>query len=286
PIEPLPKDTDVKADPWVFQENANRLEKLQAQHVNPVPSSEPEAWASRRHAPTQMYSNAVAPEAIKIPEAALSQGPFNLNQGLEDFTSKSMAHPDETVAEGELMQATLETAINSDLPGRVRAVLRAPVYSYVGQHVLLPPGSRLIGQYASKSSNGAASARLFIVWTRILTPEGISVTLNSPGSDQLGRAGMGADAIDSHFWTIFGHAALLSILGASVANVGVNSSTAQNSADTYRQNIANALQESAQSALSNHLSIQPTLKVNQGDTVTVFVAQDLDLHSALSEPDN
>lgn len=196
-------------------------------------------------------------------------------------TGSQLTHPDYTLAEGELIHAVLETAIDSDLPGMVRAVVTQPVYSFEGEKVLVPAGSRLIGQYTSMASNGSASARVFVVWNRILTPNGVSMMINSPGTDALGMAGMGANNIDDHFGTIFGSASLLSVLGAGSANVGVSSNTQSNSANLYQQSIANGFQQAAQTSLGQNLSIQPTLHIDQGSAVTVFVANDVDLYSVL-----
>ena len=181
------------------------------------------------------------------------------------------------------MHATLETAINSDLPGTVRAVITSPVYAYTGDAPIIPAGSRLIGQYASISSNGAASARVFVIWNRVITPNGISIMINSPDSDSLGRSGAAADSVDSHFFKTFGTAILLSVMSASAANSGVSSADQPNSADAYRQSIANSFQQSAQTSLNKNLDIKPTLHVYQGDSINVFVAHDLDLYNVLGQ---
>ena len=73
----------------------------------------------------------------------------------------------------------------------------------------------------------------------------------------------------------------LSLLGATSANLGVSSDTQANSANVYQQSIANAFQQSAQNSLGQQTSIQPTLHINQGDAVTVFVTNDIDLYAVL-----
>jgi len=198
-------------------------------------------------------------------------------QDFETIRSRQIQHPDLTIAEGELIKGSLETAINSDLPGMIEAVLSQPVYSYLGADLLIPMGSRLIGQYTSMSSNGAASDRIFVVWNRLITPDGRSIMINSPGSDQLGQAGMGADSVNTHFWKIFGTSALLSILGAGVSNMGVSPSDQANSADAYRQAVSGSLVNSSSQALNQNQNINPTLHFYQGDPITIFVAHDLDL---------
>ena len=101
--------------------------------------------------------------------------------------------------------------------------------------------------------------------------------LQSPGTDALGRSGMGANAKDSHFFQIFGTAALFSIMGTTASTVGVSNSDQPNSADAYRQSIAGSFAQSAQTSLGQNMSIKPTLHVHQGTVINVFVARDVEV---------
>ena len=107
--------------------------------------------------------------------------------------------------------------------------------------------------------------------------------INSTSTDALGRAGVGADSVDHHFFKIFGTATLLSVMGASTQMYGVSSTQQPNSADEYRQAIGGAFQQSAQSTLQQNMSIKPTIHIHQGDEVNVFVAKDLDFYSVLNQ---
>lgn len=185
------------------------------------------------------------------------------------------------IGEGQLIHAILETAINSDLPGSLRAVIDQSVYAEDGLEVLIPPGTRLIGQYKSGLLQG--QSRIFIVWTRLITPDGLSLHLESPGVDSLGMAGMAADVIERHFWQRFGTATLLSILGAGTSNIGVANNSSYNAAQAYRQAIANSLNQTAQQTLQQQSMISPILWVNQGSPIQVFVAHDLDFRSIHQE---
>ena len=118
-----------------------------------------------------------------------------------------------TITEGTVIPAIMETAINSQLPGLVRALNSADVYSHDGSQLLIPKGSRLVGRYQSSIRRG--QVRVFIIWTRILRADGLSVLINSPGTDPLGRAGLEGD-VDTHFFQIFGAAILLSVLDAGL----------------------------------------------------------------------
>lgn len=298
-----PIENNVVMNDAVLQKNAKKLVALEQQQTKTTPTSiapvmqfstpkETKALRIRRNAPTQMFT-ATTPAAYRastedktksdtmIGEGAFARFANHQNSTVTTVRARQIAHPRYTITEGELIHATLETAIQSDLPGRVRAIITAPIYAYEGEQPLIPAGSRLIGQYTTVTSNGAASTRLFIIWHRVITPKGLSILINSPGADALGRAGMGADATDRHFFKIFGNASLLSILGATTASLGVSGDEQANSANQYRQSIASAFQQAGQSSLSHNLSIKPTLHIHQGDRINAFVAKDLDFYSVL-----
>src|SRR3990167_94891 len=168
------------------------------------------ALMARQNAPTSMFSaggsiggfsNNRAAQNTAQNTAASDNGKTFAGQGVyTDFGNQSMtatavsakkiAHPDYTVASGEFLHAVLETAIQSDLPGQIRAVVSQPVYAYVGETPLIPAGSRLIGQYSSSVLQG--QNRVFVVWNRVILPNGTSAQINSAGTDQLGIAGQGA----------------------------------------------------------------------------------------------
>ncbi|WP_218813804.1 TrbI/VirB10 family protein [Rickettsiella endosymbiont of Dermanyssus gallinae] len=200
----------------------------------------------------------------------------NSNQTVQ---ATKMGALNQLIAEGHMIHAILETAINSDLPGNLRAMIDQPIYSEDGSQVLIPPGSRLMGQYKSGMLQG--QSRVFIVWTRLMTPDGVSLNLASPGVDSLGMAGMSADTINHHFWQQFGTTALLSILGVGTSNVGVDSNASYNASQAYRMAITNSFNQTAQQTLQAGM-IPPTLWVNQGSPIQVFVAHDLDF-SAVSQ---
>jgi type IV secretory pathway VirB10-like protein len=250
----------------VFEENEKRIGELQkvAQNLmNKSPEistqgeqkeSDAKALAIRQKTQTDVYR-----QTGTIPE--------------ERESSMKMLHPERTIPQGEWIHVVLETAINGELPGMVRAVVTEPVYSFVGEHILIPSGSRLIGQYVSKNQNGIASSRLFVIWNRVITPSGVSLWLESPGTDDLGRSGLLADHIDTHFFARFGEAILLSVIGGGISTVGVSSQDEANSRDAFRTSLAESFKSSASESLSRG-SISPTLSLNQGDSMEVLVAKD------------
>lgn len=182
------------------------------------------------------------------------------------------------VAQGKLLDGILETAVNSDQPGMVRALISHDIYADTGRSVLFPRGSRIVGRYDSAVVKG--QARVFIVWQRIVRPDGTDIVLDSPGTDQLGRSGNEGD-VDNHFFQIFGTAAVLSILGVGTATVGVNPQDQNNSASQYRAGVAENFNRTASSVLDQNLSIKPTITLNQGTQVKIFVSRDLIFHPLL-----
>ena len=120
-----------------------------------------------------------------------------------------------------------------------------------------------------------------VVWNRVVLPNGIAVQLNSPGTDALGRAGQGANSVNTHFFARFGESALLSLIGAGAAMVGVHNNNQYNSAAQYRTAIAESFHQSAQQALQNTLPMKPTIHVYQGTKINVFVAHDLSFYQVL-----
>jgi type IV secretion system protein VirB10 len=194
----------------------------------------------------------------------------------DQFATKANAEPERVKAtalhglntlipQGTILPAVLETAIDSDLPGYTRAVVSRDVLSFDGRAVLIPRGSRVIGEYKSAVALGAS--RAFVIWTRVLRPDGVSIQIGSPGTDTLGRAGLDG-SVDRHFFTRFGGSILLSVLNAGVASVSrTPTTTISVGSPGAALGAAGAISPDA---------IAPTIKVAQGAGVNIFVARDLD----------
>ena len=176
-------------------------------------------------------------------------------------------HRSTLIAQGATITGVLETALNSDLPGYARAVVSRDVRGFDGSEVLIPRGSRVIGEYKSAVAQG--QSRAFVIWTRIIRPDGASIQIASSGTDPLGRAGL-AGKVNTHFFQRFSGAILLSVIDAGVSNLANrNNST---------QVIIGSSTDAATASLSGLLptAIPPTIKVAQGAPIRIFVARDLD----------
>ena len=194
-------------------------------------------------------------------------------QTLEVSKATEIKDLDFKVAKGKTIAATLEPRANSDLPGMVCATVQQDVYGTQGREILIPWGSKVCGVYRAELRKG--QDRLFVIWNELLRPDGIMVALDSPGSDQLGTAGMGG-YVDTHFAEIFSTSALLAIIGAGAANVAVDSGDESNSATYYRTAVQQSAANSSQAVLAPYINIPPTIEVPHGARVTIYLNKMLD----------
>lgn len=221
----------------------------------PSPASEP-----LQPAPPQVVFTAPAQAASPI-SADRSEGE------VERVTASRLRNPSRTVPQGTVIPAVLETALDSTRPGGVRALVQRDVSSFDGTRVLVPRGSRLYGEYEADLQSG--QNRALVQWTRLIRPDGVTIALNSPSSDPLGRAGI-RGRVDTKFLQRFGGAILQSVLDIGVG-LAVNEAS---------DGVFVALPGSTQNVqIAEPNTIRPTLKVRHGASVSVFVARDLDFSS-------
>lgn len=187
--------------------------------------------------------------------------------------AKVIANPANTIMQGTMIQAALETMIDTDLPGAIRAVVTENVHSYDGSQVLIPRGSRVIGAYNDQVDLG--QRRAMIVWHRIIMPDSQTVDIGAYGGDAIGRAGVGGK-VRTHAFQRFGSAALVSLisLGPALALSDDNGDSGSNQvAGTVSQNLSGGVG----STLSGYLNRQPTIAVAQGTVVSIMVDRDLEI---------
>ena len=184
-------------------------------------------------------------------------------------TAAAMVDPKATVTQGTLIPAVLETAINTDVPGYVRAMVSSDVRSFDGSRVLVPRSSRLIGEY--KSGLQAGQKRAYVVWTRLIRPDGVSVNLASPAIGFSGTTGL-QGSVNSRFFERFGSAILLSVIGGLAGMAG--------GAATI---VGGGGQSAAAAAIGQTGQIGPTVRVRQGEPIRVFTARDLDFSKVPTE---
>ena len=185
------------------------------------------------------------------------------------------------VRTGSVIPATLVSGINSDLPGQIVGQVAQDVYDTpTGGHLLIPQGSRLVGEYSSQVQYG--QSRVFAVWQRIIFPDGKALELGSmPGSSGAGYAGF-RDRVNNHYARIFGSAIMMSAILAGVEltqdSKGSSTSDSQRMADALSEALGNQLGGVMAEMLSKNMNIAPTLEIRPGYRLNVMLVKDLVFH--------
>jgi type IV secretion system protein VirB10 len=175
------------------------------------------------------------------------------------------------LAKGTFIDCTLETAIDSTLPGMTTCITATDTFGVDGSTVLIERGSKLVGETRGEIQQG--QARVFVLWTEARTPTGVIVPLESPGTDELGRSGLPGE-VNRHFFERFGAAILISVVNGAVQGAIAS----QSSGSTLIYN-PSASQDIGTEVLKSTVNIPPTVTKAQGDRIQVFVARDLDFRS-------
>lgn len=287
PFEPALKSPS----PTLAAPGANAPNLGPTQAASPVPAIQPTAGgpasvadAASRHqaeisairsapiiAYTQGGNGGVAPVMPAV--IAAQGGPAReateldqLRRGSSIGQSRAARLPDRNflIVAGANIPCLLQTAMDTSTPGYVSCLIPRDVLSDNGAVVLLEKGTKVLGEYRSSLRQG--QRRLFVLWTRAVTPAGVAIALASPAADPVGRAGFDGE-IDTHFWDRFGGALLLSIVDdAAYAVAGPNNGS----------NITRLPSDAAGIAVQNSINIPPSLRKAQGAEVSIFVAQDFD----------
>lgn len=265
---------------------------VQAVRPDPAPqpvlaaAPQPGARANPYANPTVVFDAGSAPASMALadPAAAPTAGAAGAagSNSANDFASriggvggapaqaKAMVNPQTTVTQGTLIPAILETAIDTNVPGYVRAVVSQDVRSFDGTKILVPRSSRLIGQYQSGLQNG--QKRAYVIWTRLIRPDGASVNLASPAIGFDGTTGLQGKVSGNSFFKRFGSAMLLSVVG------GIGSLASGGAAGVL---VGGASSSAAATAAQQDGQRGPTVRVRQGEPIRIFTARDLDF-SAVS----
>ena len=219
-----------------------------------------------------VIDSGTAPGVGANPERAGSPFPRS-GEGATRMRASALANRSMTVPQGSLIPAVLETGFDSTKPGFARAIVSRDVRGFDGRNVLIPRGSRLIGEYHADVAQG--QKRAVIGWTRLIRPDGMTITLDSPAVDTLGRGGVPAH-VDTHFLARVGDALLQS-------TVGIGSALAQRSVTgpvvvVGGSPISGAAQTAGPIVPTNNYV--PTLTVPAGKSISIFVAHDLDFGAA------
>ncbi len=214
--------------------------------------------------------------------------PLSLKKTNSNVQAEQVANLETTLIQGKMISATLETAINSQLPGNVRGIVNSDVCGEAGNKVLIPRGTRIYGGYTSAVNNG--QSRITILWNRIIRPDGVSISINAQATDQFGRAGIEGD-VDSRFgdnlvntllitFASLGTAVALNQLGGSSATGTVSTTNGGTSVTSSPLNTAATAAIQTWQNMANQLNANPLptiISLPHGTKIKVMVAQDITL---------
>ena len=195
-----------------------------------------------------------------------------------------------TIAQGKLLSAILETAINTEFPGPVRGIITRDVYGESGREILIPKGSRLYGTYSAEIKRG--QGRVNISWSRLLRPDGISLSISLSASDQSGRAGIPGEA-DNRYSSLVANSLLASVLavagtaaaqqvmgGNTQTSTTINASqgtttTFGNAGNQALADVTKTIIDIVTGIIKNTIDLNPVIRIPQGARMTVIVNNDI-----------
>lgn len=194
--------------------------------------------------------------------------PYHIRRMLTETTVRAS----DILQAGAVISAALITGIRSDLPGQITAQVTENIYdSPTGRILLIPQGTRVIGQY--DNGVGFGQRRILLVWNRLIFPNGRSIVLErQPGADTQGFAGL-EDGVDYHWGELFKAAALSTLL--SIGSQAGSSDEESEIVRALRQGAGDSISQTGQQIVSRQLNIAPTLTIRPGFPVRVIVTRDL-----------
>jgi len=233
----------------------------------------------RLERPTPPQPPAPAQNVVRTSEPALvidNSAEAGKDKPAEDAAARAtvLHHKANIVLQGALIPAVLETPIDSGQAGQVRAITSTDTRGFDGSRVLIPKGSRLVGEYRAETLAG--QNRVLVTWTSLSRPDGVWIRLASPAADPKGEPGI-SGTVNNHMLARISNAVLQS---AFTAGVDLASLSAGNGS-VIVQGSTQAVGGAAGQALIPTGDARPTIKVKQGTDITVFVARNLDFSGAI-----
>lgn len=284
PAQPVPLSSNYPPPPGSRDHpvQAHRLTLLERRMENVDSSRVPAAQSAEDTYMQAML--ATMPGAKSAAQGAAAGAGESAAAHVGPGAARFLEHPDALLVRGTYIRCVLETHIVSDIPGFTSCIVTEPVYSINGQSLLLPKGSKVLGRY----DDTPTGPRMAVVWDRLITPTGIDVEMASPGVDALGGSGHPGD-YDAHWASRVSSALMISLLSdafkyaaakngpATTVSYGTNVTQMP-----FDSNTARTVQGLADQALRASASRSPTVTINQGTVVNIYVARDVDFSSVLA----
>jgi type IV secretion system protein TrbI len=235
-----------------------------------------------KDAPPPLSPQQLATKSLAVPsQSATSDDPAADRKDLGPTANSRNSSLGKTylIFEGSVLETVLINRLDGQFSGPVECLLASDVYSHDRQHLLIPAGTKILGE--TKKVDTFGQTRLAVVFHRLIMPDGFSVSLDKfKGLDQIGDTGL-RDRVNNHYLRIFGTSLAIGALGA-VAEAGTGSALTSSSGDQMRQGFAASTAQSAAQILDRFLNILPTVTIREGHRVKVYLSGDL----ALSDYNN
>lgn len=303
PLAPVAPQSPLQA---VILPPVQQEQPMQQQAQQPQQNNQPEKKKELdpRYSPIIVFSGTAAgtpsrgvgyeKNIVKLKEDSIDE----LKTTATKVTATIMKDRKHMIAQGKLLTAVLETAIHTEIPGSVRAVVSRDVYGEAGNDVLIPRGSRLFGAYTSKITRG--QARVEIGWTRLIRPDGVDLAISFKASDQFGRAGIGGE-VDNKYGAIITNSMLTSILAvgsvAAVQKLLNNDSqtttttnptqgsvtTSGNATNQALAGVSKTIIDTVGQIIGSTIDLTPVIRIPQGTKITVIVNADINVPSMSSQ---
>lgn len=241
---------------------------------------------SRREAESLFASNValthrrLQSESPKAPESSAGQNtPASVSNRGADVRSGTPATY--RLVEGTILETVLTNRLDSSFSGPVNCMVTTNIYSHDGMKLLIPQGSRVLGEVRKVESLG--EQRVAVTFHRLIMPNGFSANLDQfKGLDQVGETGL-RDQVNHHYLQVFGVSiAIGGLAGLSQANTRYG--LEESASDAYRQGVSDSLSQSAMRVLDRYLNVPPTFTVREGYRVKVYLSQDLQLPAYDPQP--
>lgn len=290
-LPPLPKPTPAQAQqqaaaiPLMSREALSSPSAQPAMQPAMTAATQKPSLMQRRIAASEDAGGDTNPSTAAMPAAVAAIGPRGSLNDATATNAQPLRHPDTLMQRGTYIRCVLETRIISDIPGYASCLVTEPVYSFNGQRLLLPKGSKVLGTY----DRGPMGDRMAVIWDRIITPNGIDVNMASPGIDNLGGAGI-PGYYDAHWGQRISSALLISMLsdafkyeaaehGPKTTSIAAGGVAVQ---QPFESNTAQTVQNLANQAVQAAANRAPTVTINQGTIVYVYVAKDVDFSGVVA----
>jgi type IV secretion system protein VirB10 len=278
---------------WIAQESAKRKYTSRfASNIALSYRSDPKTASSEPGTPpgqaVPVFDPRLYPWPVMLPPGA--QSPQPMNEGVGDTakpteqagkqskpTLPDLNHStgkDFRLFEGTIIEAVLTNRLDGTFSGPVNCLVSYDVYSHDHNHILIPSGSRVLGDVHPVESSG--QSRLAVTFHRLVMPDGFSVNLDQfRGLDQIGETGL-RDQVNHHYMQIFGASIAIGLI-AGLAQSNTNYGTSVPATDVYRQGVASSLSQSSTHFLDKFLNILPTFTIREGQRIKIYLQEDLAL---------